>query len=114
MATRIRIDHDIPYSEYNTSILKGWIKKLPYDVQAVYIRQSCGGNTHVCVKLAGKLSRFEQLMVRATLHDDARRIRGDLERTLIKSPAFGLLFDIKIDTAGTVHTAGDWVKINHG
>jgi len=110
----IRIDHDIPFSEYDEGYLLKWLEKLPkkYIIQAVYIRESCGCNTHAKVEIEGYVHPLEEMMIRAVLHDDCRRIRGDLERLMLDSPIFSLLFDIRHDTEKNITLkAGKWVRI---
>ena len=110
--TEIRIDHDIPFSEYDTSHLYRWVKRVPYKVKDMSIRRSCGGNTHVLMNVYGDLSPIDQLLIRAIMHDDSRRIRGDLERYAIDAKVFGLLFDEKMNLDTGIHAkAGEWIKI---
>ena len=110
--TTVRIDHDVIYDEYDTSFIKKYAKRIPFKVISMSIRRSTGNNTHVKVVVEGILSPLDELMVRAVFHDDARRIRGDLERYLTNSPVFGLLFDEKYyPLSGELVKAGDWVKV---
>ena len=112
MFTDIRIDHDIPHSEYDISHILRWSKKIPYPVRSIFIRSSCGGNTHVLVTVKGDLSPLDTLLIRAIMRDDTRRLRGDLERYATNSKVFGLLFDEKIDVeTGERFNAGEWVKV---
>ena len=109
--TTVRIDHDIPYSVYNMEYIRGYIQKLPYPVQEVYIRESTGGNTHIKLIVPVELSPLDELLIRAIMHDDERRIRGDLERYALNSPVFGLLFDEKKFSNGEHKVCGEWVEI---
>ena len=110
--TRIKIDHDISFSEYDTKYIIDWSQKIPYPISAIYIRRSTGGNTHVCVDIPLSLSPLDELLIRAIMHDDARRIRGDLERYLLDSKIFGLLFDEKYyPLTRVLKKAGKWIKI---
>ena len=110
--TDVRIDHDITFSDYDTEYLKHWLSRVPYPITKVYIRSSCGGNTHVKVSVPIELSPLDELLIRAILRDDARRIRGDLERYALNSKVFGLLFDTKIDEEHRVYYAGIWIDIS--
>jgi len=110
--TRVEIDHDIPYDDYDTGYILRWIQKLPYDVLELYIRRSCGGNTHVALIVVGDLSPIDQMLIRAVMHDDKRRLRGDMERYLLDSPLFGLLFDAKYSSkTGIITRAGEWMEV---
>lgn len=110
--TTVRIDHDISYSEYDTSFLDAYRERCPYTILAMEKRESTGGNTHIKVIVEGDLSPLDTLIVRAIFHDDSRRIRGDLERYALNSPVFGLLFDEKYyPLTGEIKKAGEWVKI---
>lgn len=109
--TTVRIDHDIPYSLYNTSYVREYIARLPYPVSEVYMRESTGGNTHLKVIIPMEISPLDEIIIRAIMHDDERRIRGDLERYALESPVFGLLFDEKKFSDGSLMKCGEWVKI---
>ena len=110
--TDIRIDHDIPFSDYDIKHILKWSAKIRYPVRGIYIRSSCGGNTHVLITVKGDLSPLDQLLIRAIMRDDSRRLRGDLERYALNSPVFGLLFDEKLNCdTGEVSRAGEWVKV---
>jgi len=110
--TIIRIDHDIQYSQYDESFIKEYIKKIPYTILSIHKRESTGGNTHIKIEIAEDVSPLDTLMIRAVLHDDSRRIRGDLERYLLDSPVFGLLFDEKYYlSTGEIKRCGEWIKI---
>ena len=112
MTTIIRIDHDIQYSQYDDSFIREYIKKIPYTVLSIHKRKSTGGNTHIKIEIEEDISPLDTLMIRAMLHDDARRIRGDLERYMLHSPVFGLLFDEKyFPLTGEIKKCGVWVKI---
>lgn len=110
MTTVIRIDHDISFSRYDTAYVKDWIKKMPYTVISTEMRESTGGNTHIKVIIKENISPIDTLMLRAVLHDDSRRIRGDLERYLFESPLFDILFDAKREN-GITRYAGEWIAI---
>jgi len=110
--TDIRIEHDIPFFTYDIDYLKRRLLRVPYPITKVCMRQSCGGNTHVKVTVPMELSPIDELLIRAILRDDARRIRGDLERYALNSKVFGLLFDIKVDEDKRVYHAGIWVDIS--
>lgn len=107
----VRIDHDIPYHLYDTHFLQEWVKQIPYPVREMYMRESTGGNTHIKLVMWHEISPLDELMIRAVMHDDPKRIRGDLERYLFDSPIFGLLFDEKKFSDGTTLKCGEWVKI---
>lgn len=110
--TRVEIDHDIAYDEYDIQYVSRWIQKLPYKVLEMHIRRSCGGNTHVALVIDGDISQIDQMLIRAVMHDDTRRLRGDMERYLLDSPVFGLLFDIKYNSrSGTISEAGQWIRL---
>ena len=110
--TWVKIDHDFIFEEYNPEYILSWSKKIPYPVKEIKIRRSCGGNTHVCVKIGMKISKIDELLIRAIMRDDPRRLRGDLERYALNSEIFGLLFDHKINVdTGEVFKAGNWIKI---
>ncbi len=112
MITKVKIDHDIPFTSYSQQFILSWRKKIPYEVTEMFIRRSCGGNTHICVCVNGNLSPLDELLIRAIMHDDSRRIRGDLERYALNSPLFGLLFDVKYNSNYCVPTyAGEWCKV---
>ncbi len=110
--TLVRVDHDILFTEYDITYIKNWSKKIPYPIKSIHIRRSCGGRTHALITIACDISQLDELLIRAILHDDARRIRGDLERYALNSPIFGLCFDEKYDSKTDTKTkAGEWIKI---
>lgn len=110
--TEVRIDHDINFSEYDITFIQRWKKKIPYKILKMYIRKSCGGRTHVKLIVKGDISPLDQLLIRAIMHDDTRRLRGDLERYALNSPVFGLLFDEKFNSKTRERTmAGEWVQV---
>ena len=112
MISSVLIDHDINFSEYDTKFILNWKEKLPYDILAIHVRKSCGGRTHVKVDVSGEISPIDQLLIRAIMHDDSRRIRGDLERYALDSNMFGLLFDEKYNSiTGEKTFAGNWERI---
>jgi len=58
------------------------------------------------------LSPIDQMLIRAVMHDDKRRLRGDMERYLLDSPLFGLLFDVKYSSqTGLITRAGEWMEV---
>ena len=107
----VYIDHDILFDEYDVSYIKKWCVKLPYEVKSMDIRKSSSGNTHVRITVSGELTRIDELMIRAIMHDDSRRIRGDLERLCLGSSVFGLIFSEKGYLPDIVKKCGEWQEV---
>jgi hypothetical protein len=119
--TSVTIDWDfVPtgkdWSYQTTSdYIIGYLKKIPamYPVYGVKWRFSpSGGGLHILLDIGAELSDLDEILVRAVMHDDCKRLRLDLIRYLYGSREIGLIFSQKISVgSGEKKTAGDWIEI---